>query len=280
MPTAVHRPKPKQHAGEPRHAHAHPKDGGFFRSLWARKVTRIVAIAVSVLIAIPVLFVLGIVLGINPIVRMGVERLGTDALKVPVQLQRASISFGGQASLQHFSIANPDGFRRWEACSFDALYAAVPIRSAFREEIDIPELTIQHPEFAFELGGKHQPSNWGVLMKNLSQSLPKKGEAPKPDHEKTFRIEKLKIIGPVVHFRTASMDEPLTLHLKDIELQNIGTAPGTRSKTYVVLAAIFQALLTGGIKEGKDLPSDVSGPLAKELSEATKDFGEVLKASQ
>ncbi|HLY74450.1 MAG TPA: YihY/virulence factor BrkB family protein [Planctomycetota bacterium] len=241
-----------------------------------RRGLKLALVAGGILLVLPFLFVLGIVLGINPIVKFGVQNLGRSALKVPVHLGHASISFAGEARLGAFRIANPPGFALAEAGSFDALYARVPLASAFRSEIDIPELTVEHPEFTFELRGKHHPSNWGVLMKSLAASLPVRNVPPTPDHEKTFRIEKIRIISPVIHFRAPPLPQGITLHLKDIELRNVGTAPGVRSKTYVFLASILQALLTGGLHEGKELPSDVTGPFRKELSEAAKTFGEVL----
>jgi hypothetical protein len=230
----------------------------------------------GILVLLPFLFVLGIVLGINPIVKFGVQNLGSSALKVPVHLGRASISFAGEARLDDFRIANPPGYALPDAGGFDALYARVPIPSAFRSQIDIPELTVQHPEFTFELGGKHHPSNWGVLMKSLAASLPVKAASPTPDDPKTFRVDRIRILEPVIHFRAASLPQGITLHLNNIELRNVGTAPGVRSKTYVLLASILQALLTGGLHEGKQLPSDVTGPFRKELSEAAKSFGELL----
>jgi len=249
------------------------------RDLWRVRGVKIALVTGGLLFLLPALFVLGIVLGINPIVKLGVQKLGSSALKVPVDLRRASISFAGRASLGGFRVANPEGFTRPEAVSFESLYAHVPIPAAFRQNIDIAELTIVHPEFSFELEGKHRPSNWAVLMKNLSQSLPKKDQPEPPGRETTFNIGTLRLVGPVVHFYAPSIPRGITLHLKDIVLEKVGTGPGAHSKTYLILSAAFQALLTGGLKEGKDLPSDVRGPLSKELSEATATFKAALKPS-
>ncbi len=43
---------------------------------------------------------------------------------------------------------------------------------------------------------------------------------------------------------------------------------------------VFQALLTGGLKEGKDLPASVKGPLEKELTGAVKTFSDYLKSER
>ena len=66
------------------------------------------------------------------------------------------------------------------------------------------------------------------------------------------------------------------LHLRDVELERVGNAPGTRSKLYLVLASLLQAILTGGI-EDKILPEDVRGKLKEELSAASQAFGIVYE---
>jgi uncharacterized protein involved in outer membrane biogenesis len=194
---------------------------------------------------------------------------------VPVRLHRASVSFAGRLSLGRFTIGNPEGYEYPEAASFDGLYAEVPLRGLFRRDIDIPVLTVVHPVFNLEIGEKG--SNWAKLMKNLSESLPKKGGPPPPDGEKRFKIGSLKIINPVIHYRSPAFPDGILLDLKDVELKKVGNSPGSSSKTYIVLASILQAILTGGIKEGKDLPRNVTGSLKEELSEAGKAFGDVLK---
>ncbi len=254
--------------------------GRWTERTWASIPVRIALIVLSVLLWIPVLFILGIVLGINPIVRSAVERLGTTALAVPVRLDRASISFAGAARLGRLSVPNPEGYEGDYALTFQAFMAHIPIPAVFRDVIDVPELTVMQPDFSFVLGGKHERSNWGRLIHNLAEAIPKKGGLEVPTREKQFIIHRLRIVQPIVRFRTKSMGEPIVLHLKDIELKDVGTGPGSKSKTYVVLSAILQALLTGGIKEGKNLPGSVKGPLQDELAEAGKTFSEVLKESK
>jgi hypothetical protein len=250
------------------------------RKSLGRSWIRIAVLAGSLLLLLPILFFVGIVLGVNPIVGWGVETLGSEALKVPVQLDRARISFGGRAHLRGFSVGNPSGFQASRAFAFDSLYAEASMRSVFREVVDLPELVIEKPEFWIELGRKGEPSNWTVLMRNLAESLPKRYEGKRADQDKKFVIHRLRIVAPVVHFRSPLLPNGFTVPLKDIELKEIGTAPGTASKTYVVLATILQAILTGGLGEGKDLPGDIRGPLDAELSEAARTFGEVLKSGK
>jgi hypothetical protein len=244
--------------------------------LYDRRGVKIAAWSVGILVWIPFVFVLLIVLGINPIFTMGVTKLGSDALKVPVELRRASVSFAGKLRLGRFEIRNPPGYSEAEAASFDGMYAEVPFKSVFRREIDIPVLTVVNPVFNMELGEGKKPSNWARIMNNLAESLPKKDEPEPPDGEKRFKIGELKIVNPTICYRSSLFPDGLVLHLKDVELKQIGNAPGSRSKFYIVLASIFQAILTGGIQD-KDLPGEVRGPLKEELTAASKAFGDLFE---
>ena len=255
----------------------HPTFADRLNRIWSRPGVKIGAWVVFALVWIPFLAAISMVIGINPIFNRQVEKLGEKALRVPVRLHRASVSFAGRLSLGRFTIANPPGFAEETAASFDGLYAAVPLRNLFRQELDIPVLTVVHPVFNLELGHDGKPSNWAVLMKNLAESLPKKDEPTTPDGDKKFKIGALKIVDPVIHFRSAAFPDGILLDLKDVELKKVGNTPDSSSKTYIVLASILQAILTGGIKEGTDLPRSVTGSLKDELSEAGKAFGDVLK---
>ncbi len=272
MPTAVHHPKHQHRAAR---SHRRRTWVSSLNDFWDRRGVKPVAWTLAVLVWLPFLFVILTVLGINPIFTTAVTKLGSKALKVPVTLHRASVSFSGRLRLGPLQIANPPEFTRSEAVSFEGMYAEVPIRSLFSREIEIPVLTVVKPVFNLEMGGKKHPSNWAVLMKNLSESLPKKDQPEPADGEKRFIIRDLKIVNPVVRYRSPTFPDGIDLDLKDVELKKIGNTPDSRSKTYIVLASIFQAVLTGGIKD-KHLPGEVRGPLSDELGAASKAFGEAF----
>ena len=266
MPATATQPKPARPA--PRSL------ADTLNRFWDRKIVKISAWTIAAVVWIPFIVVILTVMGINPLFTMGVTKLGSESLKVPVTLGRASISFTGKLSLGRFEIRNPQGFSEMEAASFDGLYAEAPFRSVFFvQDMEIPVLTVVNPVFNLELDRKGKTSNWGVIMKNLARSLPKKGEPVPPDDEKRFKIDELKIVNPVVYYRSSKLKKPIKIDLKDVELKQVGNTPGSRSKLYIVLATILQAVLTGGIEAGDDLPRDVKGALTEELSEMSKLFG-------
>ena len=274
MPATQARKKPRVgDAGRSRR----PSFADTINRFYDRRGVKIAAWSVAVLVWIPFLFVFLMVLGINPIFTMGVTKLGSDALRVPVTLRRASVSFAGKLRLARFEIRNPPGYSEMEAASFDGMYAEVPFKSVFRQHIEIPVLTVINPVFNLELGDGKKPSNWAQIMKNLAESLPSKDEPQPPDGDKRFKIGELKIVNPTVCYRSSLFPEGLIFHLRDVELKQVGNAVGSRSKTYIVLASILQAILTGGIKE-KDLPDNVRGVMSDELRAASKAFGDIFEA--
>lgn len=254
-----------------------PESGGRRRNLWQIRGVRIWVLATAVSLLLPFLLLVSVLLGIHPVVRRVVENLGTTALEVPFRVERARISFLGRARLDRVRVSNPPDYEEFNALTIRGIYARVPLGAAFRREIEIPELRIVRPEFTVEFIGGGAPSNWGRLIRNLSDSLPDKNKPVPAETERTFRIGTLRIVEPVVKIRAPQLADPITLHLNDIELKNAGTMPGTASKTYMILTALLQAILTGGLKEGKDLPSSIRGPLEKELQAAVKTFGDVLQ---
>ena len=273
MSTAVH---PRRKSDRNGHSPGERPWVSAINAFWDRRGVKPVAWTLAVLVWLPFLFVILMVLGINPIFTMAVKKLGSKALKVPVSLQRASVSFSGKLRLGHLIIANPEQFTRYDAVSFDGLYAEVPLRSLLGNVIEIPVLTVVNPVFNLEMGEKNKPSNWAVLMKNLSQSLPKSNEPATPDSEKHFIIRDLKIVHPIVRYRSTLFPDGIDLDLKDVELKKIGNTSDSRSKTYMVFASIFQAILTGGIKD-KNLPGDVRGSLKTELGDVSKAFGQAFE---
>jgi hypothetical protein len=109
--------------------------------IWSRPGVKIGAWIVFTLVWIPFLAALSMVIGINPIFNRQVEKLGEKALRVPVRLHRASVSFAGRLSLGRFTIANPPGFAEEDGRLLRrALRRGAPPQ-LFRQELDIPVLT-------------------------------------------------------------------------------------------------------------------------------------------
>src|SRR5437016_3738874 len=134
-------------------------------------------VIVGILIVLPLLLVLMTLIFIDPIVRIGVEKGGSAALKVPVSLKDASIRFSGRATLSGLEIANPPGYAEPRSVVFERVDAAVRPGSLLHDVVDVAEVTIVKPELTLEFSGTR--SNWSVLMENLSSGKTEpRGEKP------------------------------------------------------------------------------------------------------
>jgi len=66
--------------------------------------------------------------------------------------------------------------------------------------------------------------------------------------------------------------------LRDIELQGVGTGPGRAAPLSLVLATVFQAMLTGAIDEWAGLPGELR--LDEITSSTSKSYGDELKKAE
>jgi len=256
------RPKPREPA---------PPTAPDLRALRrSRRRFRIATIVLAILIGLPALTIMTVLLALNPIVRVKLEALAESALKVPVAIDHARVNLPGGVHLYHPAIGNPRPFKEVRAFRLERVDAAITLPSLFSSTIDVQDLLLVNPELILEFDGTR--TNWGALFDNLAAAG---REAPKGAGKK-FIIRRVRMVHPVVIIRSTLIPQGAALHLRDIALESVGTAPGSETPTHLVLAAIFQALLTGAINEWSGVPGELSATLEKDVSRAARPFKEVL----
>lgn len=226
-------------------------------------------IILGILILLPVLLVLLTLIFIDPIVRTGVEKGGSMALKVPVHLKAASIRFSGKATLTGLDIANPPGYAEPRSVVFERIDAAVQVGSLLHDVVDIGEVTIVKPELTLEFSGTR--SNWSVLMDNLSPGKPEtRGQQPAAPGKK-FIIHKLRIEEAGARFRSDVIPGGTkSVTLPSIEVENVGTAEGGATLGQV-LAVILQQLGNAALNAGQGLvPTELLNNLSGTVKENVK----------
>ncbi len=210
-------------------------------------------IAVGILVAIPILLLAGVALFINPIVRTGVEKGGSAALKVPVQLEKASIRWSGHATLGKFEVGNPGGFSERKAFAFDQIDVDLQPRDLLKSVIEVGQISVVKPEVIVEFSGTK--NNLSALLDNLSAG--KSEPAPKAAGKK-FIVHKVRIQEATVWFKSNLLGGgPRSVTLPSLELENVGTAEGGATLGDI-LEAVIQALGSAALKSGE-------GILPKEL---------------
>jgi uncharacterized protein involved in outer membrane biogenesis len=211
-------------------------------------------IAVGILIAIPILILFAAVLFIDPIVRTAVGKGASMAFKVPAHLDRASIRWSGQATLEGFEMGNPPGYREPRALAFERVEAAARPRDLLGNVVHVGEVTIVKPDLTLEFVGSK--NNLSALLDNLPGArVPgkeKEGGEAKPSGKK-FMIHRVRIVDPSVRFRSDLLGgEGKTLTLPPLELENVGTASGGATMGEI-LGVVLQALGNSALKAGEGI---------------------------
>lgn len=240
-------------------------------SRWAYRRVRRIAVTLALVLAAPCLLLVAVLIGLNPAIRHAVESMGTDAVGVPVGLEDVRVNIIGGLHLTRFSIGSPKGFREVRSFRFGRLDAAVAPTSLLGRTVEIQEVLLAEPEITIEFDSRQ--TNWGVLMEKLLQKSRKPGVGG--DGTK-FIIHRLRITRPVVLFRAPSLPKGVLLRLRDIEIQELGSAPGSAATFSLVLATVVQALITGAIEEWTGIPGELGDILGGESDRTTRALGPTL----
>jgi hypothetical protein len=243
----------------------------------AHRRLRRLTIALALLIATPVAAIVAVIAGLNPFIRSQVESVASSLLKVPVVLDRAQVNLAGGVRFFRLAVGNPLPFKEVRAFRVDAVAAEMSPVSAFTDTIEINEVVILHPRMIVEAG--KEKLNWSVLMNHLQKPAGKPAAEEVKQGGKKFIIHRLRIVRPVVVIRSPKMSQGgAEIVLRDIELQGVGTGPGRAATLPLVLATVFQAMLTGAIDEGSAIPGELR--LGDITSSTSKSYGDELKKAE
>ena len=241
----------------------------------SRRRFRRATIVLGILIAIPLLVALGFVLGINPVIRKTGETLGSDALGLPVAIRRVRVNIAGGVHLYQLAVGNPLPFREVRSFRLGRMDAAVTLPSLFRQTVEVEELLLVNPEVIVEFEG--DKTNWGAIFDHLVSA----SKAPKESEGRMFIIHRIRITHPVVIVHAKEIPKGIAIHLRDIELGEVGTGPGAASPTAIVLATIFQALLTGAVDEWTGAPGELGAALHADVTRGARPFeGKLVPAEK
>ena len=223
------------------------------------KIIGIVILAVIALAVVLVLF-------LDSLIRSGVEKGGSYALGVDVELEGAHLSIlKGRLALSGLRISNPEGFKG--DTLFEAGKIAVDVRpgALMEDEITIDSIILEGPSLMIE------QSAGATNLSQLLEGIGSEGtQAPKPkEGEKTFLIETLRIDEAKVTFASfATANAPVTVPLPPIEMKDISSEDGTGLTLAQLAEQIFAKILRTSLTEGKGL---IPGDMMKEITGSLRD---------
>jgi len=195
---------------------------------------------------------------LGDLVKMAVEKGGSEATQVTVTLAKAEVKPAeGRATLSGLVVGNPPGFTSDYAFELGSISVQIDAVTITKDVVIINEIVVQDPKVIYELGA--EGSNIDAIKKNVARRAGGGalggGEGPR------IIIEHLYIRGGTVAISaTALGGKTMSTPLPDIHLTDIGKDKGGADASEI--AATVMAALTGkvgGLVSGLDISSVFEG---------------------
>ncbi len=191
-----------------------------------RKIALVITIVIVAIIAILAILM---VTNLDRIVKVAIERFGSDATGTTVHVGSVKIELSkGKGTVSGLTVANPPGFNSPHLFSLGSISITIEARTAASAAIVIDEVRITDPQVTYELNDKGQ-ANVDIVRKNLNSAGSTKPAEEKNSRgkEKKLRIKRLVIENGTVAARiTGLVDKSRTATLNRIELRDIGGSSG------------------------------------------------------
>ncbi len=208
---------------------------------------------------------------LNMIVKMAIEKYGTEAVQTAVRVKRVNIQIKeGSAFIEGLTVANPKGFETPLAFSLGKTGADIDLTSLKTDKIGIEDIVVEAPEIFVEIN-KDNKNNLNELMKNLpkSSSAKKTSEGKKETKEAKLHIHHIIFEKGKIYARVVPMDRDYELNMPKVEMHNLRGTPQEITKQ------IIQKLGKVAVKEVQR--KGVGQAADKLKKEATKKVTDNLK---
>lgn len=245
-----------------------------------KKLKWIVAI-VALLIVVALI---GVVLNLNRIVRVAVEKGSTKSLQLPTSLGGASLGLlSGDVSLSDYSVASPPGFDAPHMLELGNLSVDTSYKKVFGEPVAIDSIRIDKPKLVLEFKGTK--SNLKAVADNLASGTGGDQTPTKTDpNAKPLKliIDQLKVSGATVVIKSDLAllgGKEYAIDVPAIELSQIGNADGNRNGEEVgkVVSQVISRLTVEAQKSGK-MPPELAAILNGDLNALIGNLGGQFQA--
>jgi hypothetical protein len=170
---------------------------------------------------------------LGSLIKMAVEKYGSEITQAKVRLNEAEVSAtSGTGALRGLYVGNPEGFKTASAFKLGEISLTLDVGSITSDPVIIKEIVVSAPEVTYELGP--QGSNIDAIKRNVDGYLKAAGTQKEP--EKTAKSEKepgRKVVIENLYIRNGRVtigstisDKTMTAPLADIHLSNIGKQKG------------------------------------------------------
>jgi len=224
---------------------------------------------IVVIVIVLVILVVAIQLFGGAAVKVGVEKAGSKAMKVPVTVDDISFSLlGGTVSINDLTVGNPDGYKIKNLLELGDLNVKADIKSFLSDTARIEYLKLDNMTMSIEQKG---------LTNNLQEvldALPK-AEKTKPESseekgeskEKYLRIDTLEITGVKVKVKLIPLpgegENAVEVTLAPIKMTNLGT--DDKLSMAKLTGKILTAVALGIAESGTGLPVELIGGITDSI---------------
>jgi len=223
-----------------------------------------------VLIVITAIIVLGIVVFLvagNTLLKIGITKGASSALKVQVELGSIRLSIlGGSVKLKDLVVHNPAGYELPTLMKLGGADVKVNIGSLMGDKVDIDHIILDNVEVTIEEKGLS--TNLNDILKSLPKSTEQAPASSEPAtggkklHIKTLEINNVAVTAKLLPIPGKS--SAVTFKIAPIKMTDLGS--DNKLDMAALSGKILEAIAEGVAKQGADLlPADVTGSLKSGL---------------
>jgi hypothetical protein len=246
---------------------------------------------VVVIVVVLVVLVVAIQLFGGAAVKVGVEKAGSKAMKVPVSVDNISFSlFGGTVGINDLTVGNPDGYKIKNLLELGDLHVKADIKSFLSDTARIEYIKLDNMTVSIEQKGL--TNNLQEVLKALPKSEKTEPESTEQAEstEKNLQIDTLEITGVKVKARLIPLpgegENAVELTLAPIKMTDLGSNDklSMAKLTGKILTAVAMGIaesgagllpegLVGGITDTLGQQGAAVVETTKELLDKSKDIG-------
>ncbi|RYG86286.1 AsmA family protein, partial [bacterium] len=234
---------------------------------------------VGIVALLVIVGVVVVILSLNSIVRVAVEKGSTKSLQIPTSLGGARLALlSGDVSLKDYEVASPEGFDAPHMLTLGSLSVDTSYGKVFGEPVAIDAIRIDKPKLVLEFKGTK--SNIKAVADKLASGTGGDQPQPTPTDDKTAKpmkliIDQLNVDGASVVLKTDLLGgKEYTIDVPAISMAGIGNADGNRNGEEVgkVVSQVISRLTLEAQKSGK-IPPELAAILNSDLDELVGKLG-------
>ena len=235
-----------------------------------KSVKKMLVLPVAVVAFVIVAAVISIHLFGGRALKLGIEKVGTDTLKVDVTVEKVSFSVtGGWLKLKGLKVANPEGYEYENLLELGSGEVEMNIKSLMTDKIVIKNIKLDNVALVIEQK-ELVHNNLQEILDSLPTPEEEKNQADKP--AKIVHVDKLTIDNATVKAKLLPIPgraDTVNLTLDTIEMTDLGQ--DNKMTPAILVAEILRAIAVGVAEQGRDLlPADMIGAMTSVLEASGK----------